>query len=80
MGERATTNQTTPHFTMSDAGTGIAVRADGAGRDLLFTNTVGCLCEFPVGRMLYSYLALPACLSNLNFEFHQMLIGFSSSF
>ena len=32
---------------MSDAGTGIAVRSDSGGRDVLFSD-VGCSCEFPV--------------------------------
>ena len=44
----ATTNKTTPHFTMSMAGTGIAVRADGGGRIVLYTDGSGCICEFPV--------------------------------
>ena len=43
----ATTNQTTPHFVMSEEGTGIAVRPDSRGRDVLYTY-IGCLCEFTV--------------------------------
>ena len=35
---------------MSAAGTGIAVRTDSGGRDVLFTD-MGCICEFPVRRL-----------------------------
>ena len=33
---------------MSESGTGIAVRPDSGGRDVLY-KYIGCLCEFPVG-------------------------------